>query len=92
MYFPLKFLFYFFQSNIYLLQAGFIGLGLKHLSKEYLRNLKIPLPPLDIQEKIVAECENLEKNKSQLMTEGMSMKDFEKAVKEKKKEIMQKYL
>ena len=55
-------------------------------------NFKIPLPPKDIQQQIVNEIEELDKNKSHLLTEGMSMKDFENAIKETKREILKKYL
>jgi type I restriction enzyme M protein len=55
-----NYLYHYFKSNIYLLEEGFKGVGLKHLSKEYLNELKIPLPPLDIQEKIVQECEAID--------------------------------
>ena len=33
---------------------------LKHLQKAEFRNIKIPLPPIDIQQKIVSEIEVLE--------------------------------
>ena len=39
----------------------FRGMGLKHLQKQGLKDIKIPLPPLEIQEKIVKECEGVEK-------------------------------
>jgi restriction endonuclease S subunit len=54
--------------------------------------IKIPLPPLDIQTQIIEEIEKLEKNKSQLLEEGMSMKDFENVIKETKQAILKKYL
>jgi restriction endonuclease S subunit len=54
--------------------------------------IKIPLPPLEVQTQIVEEIEKLEKNKSQLLKEGMSMKDFENVIKETKQAILEKYL
>ncbi len=56
-----KFLYYFLLNNKSILENGFKGIGIKHLSKEYLNNIQIPLPPLEIQEKIVAEIEEYEK-------------------------------
>ncbi|MBQ9601302.1 MAG: restriction endonuclease subunit S, partial [Neisseriaceae bacterium] len=38
----------------------FKGMGLKHLQKDDFRDLKIPLPPLAIQQQIVAECESVD--------------------------------
>jgi len=38
----------------------FKGAGLKHLQKQDFRNLQIPFPPINIQEKIVKEIEVLE--------------------------------
>jgi type I restriction-modification system DNA methylase subunit/restriction endonuclease S subunit len=57
----LRYIFYIFQTYIVLLEDGFQGIGLKHLSREYLENIKIPLPTLEIQEKIVLECEAIDK-------------------------------
>lgn len=37
------------------------GTNILHLSNENIRNLKIPFPPLDIQQKIVDEIEKIEK-------------------------------
>ena len=44
----------------YINQFLFKGSGLKHLQKPEFKNLKIPLPPLEIQKQIVSECESLE--------------------------------
>ena len=49
-----KFIYYFLSGNLYLLENGFKGAGLKHLSKDYLSTLQIPLPPIETQRKIVA--------------------------------------
>ncbi len=66
----LKFIFKFLQDNIYLLEDGFKGAGLKHISKDYILNIQIPLPPLEEQEKIAKELDKItnliEKRKSQL--------------------------
>src|SRR5690606_23354706 len=50
--FNTKFIFHYLSGNIFLLEEGFKGAGLKHISKDYISNLEIPLPPLHIQEKI----------------------------------------
>lgn len=48
------FVYYYLAGNIHLLAAGFKGAGLKHISKHYIGNLEIPLPPLP-QQKAIAE-------------------------------------
>jgi len=49
-----KFAYYYIAGNMYLLDEGFKGAGLKHISKAYIQDIKIPLPPLADQQKIVA--------------------------------------
>ena len=53
----LKYVYYYLTYNITLLQNGFFGVGLQHISKEYVGNIKIPIPSLDRQREIVAYCE-----------------------------------
>ena len=56
-----KYIFYFLENIIDSInEFYFAGVGLKHLQKTDFRNIKIPLPPKDIQEKIVLEIEQLE--------------------------------
>lgn len=47
-----KFVYYYLSGNIYILENGFKGAGLKHISKDYLENIEIPLPDLPTQQKI----------------------------------------
>lgn len=48
-----KYIYYYLFINIEILQKGFIGSGLQHISKEYISNIKIPIPSLERQQKIV---------------------------------------
>jgi type I restriction enzyme, S subunit len=48
----LKCIYYYLSGNIQILENGFKGAGLKHISKEYISNLEIPLPPLSTQKHI----------------------------------------
>jgi len=48
-----KYLYYYLSINIEVLQKGFIGVGLQHVSKEYISNIKIPIPSIDKQQQIV---------------------------------------
>jgi len=61
--FKTMYLFYFLESIIDLINAHYFkGVGLKHLQKTDFRNIKIPLPPKEIQEQIVAEIGEIEGN------------------------------
>ena len=53
----IKYIYYYLLINIELLQKGFIGVGLQHISKTYLIKIKIPVPPLERQKEIVEYCE-----------------------------------
>lgn len=54
----------------------FKGTGLKHLQKNDFRTMQIPLPPLDIQQKIVSECEKVDEeyDNSRMSIEGYKKK------------------
>lgn len=47
-----KYSYLFFRSNMNILEAGFKGAGLKHISKGYISNIAVPLPTLDDQIRI----------------------------------------
>lgn len=49
-----KYVYFYLSGNVYLLENGFKGAGLKHISKGYIEDLEIPLPSLPTQQKIVA--------------------------------------
>lgn len=57
----------------------FKGTGLKHLQKKDLKSEKIPLPPLDIQQQIVSECEKVDKEYN---TSRMSIEENKKKIAE----------
>ena len=49
-----KYIYYYFYHNINLLENGFLGSNQKKISKEYLGNIKIPIPSLEKQKEIVS--------------------------------------
>ena len=49
----LKYIYYYLLTNINILENGFQGVGLKNISKEYIKNIKIPIPSLERQEYII---------------------------------------
>ncbi len=57
-----KYVYYYLKSNIKILEDGFKGAGLKHISKKYISEIKIPLLSLQDQKKIaeiLSQIENL---------------------------------
>lgn len=66
----LKYIYLVLKGNIYLLQNGFKGAGLQHVSKDYIFNIEIPLPPIEIQKQIADELDKItgliEKRKQQI--------------------------
>ncbi len=74
----LKFLYFLINSNLEILEAGFKGIALKNISKSFISNMQIPLPPLEIQKQIVEECEIVE---SQYQKIRMSIEEYQKLIK-----------
>ena len=54
----IKYIYYYLLININILQKGFIGLGLQHISKDYLCNIKILIPSIKKQQEIIKYCES----------------------------------
>jgi type I restriction-modification system DNA methylase subunit len=48
-----KYIYYYLSINIEILQKGFVGVGIQHISKEYISNIKIPIPSLERQQEII---------------------------------------
>lgn len=49
-----KYVYYYLFGNIHLLERGFKGVGIKHISKKYIENLEIPILSIEAQNKIVS--------------------------------------
>lgn len=76
-----KFIFYILESKVnYINMFLFEGMGLKHLQKTALKNLKIPLPPIEIQKQIVEKCEKVEKQSSTIKTSIEKYQELIKAI------------
>jgi type I restriction enzyme S subunit len=59
-----KYVYRYLTANMYLLKSGFKGAGLKHISKTYIQNIKIPYPEnVEVQKKIAAILEKTERLK-----------------------------
>ncbi len=53
----LKYIYNMLKSNINILENGFKGIGIKHISKGYIEELEIPLPTIEVQNEIVQQIE-----------------------------------
>lgn len=51
--FNIKFVYYYLFGSIWILEKGFKGAGLRHISKGYINNIDIPELPLEAQKEIV---------------------------------------
>ena len=58
--FLIEFIYRYLLKNIYILENGFRGAGLKHISKEYLENIKIPIISLEKQKMIIKILKNID--------------------------------
>jgi len=52
-----KYIYYYLLFNKEILEKGFVGANHKNISKEYISNIKIPIPSLERQKQIVEYCE-----------------------------------
>jgi type I restriction-modification system DNA methylase subunit len=48
-----KYIYYYLYSNLHIIESGFKGTTMKNVSKSYIQDLQIPIPPLSSQEQIV---------------------------------------
>lgn len=55
-----KYAFYFLQNNLQILGRRFKGITIKNIAKSDIVDIEIPLPPIDVQQKIVDECSVLD--------------------------------
>ena len=66
----LQTIYFFLRNNMYLLEGGFKGAGLKHISKEYILGLSIELPSSTVQQELLQKVSSIEsmvaKRKEQL--------------------------
>ncbi|MCA0389339.1 MAG: restriction endonuclease subunit S [Bacteroidetes bacterium] len=48
-----KFIYYYLYGNVHILELGFKGAGLKHISKEYIKNIILPIFPIEFQRNVI---------------------------------------
>ena len=71
-----EFIYYYLYHNIKLLEDGFIGSNQKKISKDYISKIQIPIPSLHTQQRIVEQCERIDKLMADLEADRESSKDL----------------
>ena len=79
------YIYFILKGNIKMLSDGFTGSVLKHLSKEYLKNLQIPIPILE--EKIKEWIDKISKPYDKKIKKEQQLKDLELEIQNKIKDI-----
>ena len=59
-FFLLEYIYKYLLKNIHIIENGFRGAGLKHISKEYLENIEIPIISLEKQKKLIKNLKNID--------------------------------
>lgn len=71
----LKYIFNFLKYNMHFIEKEFKGNGLKHISKESINNITIPIPSLQDQEKIIKDIEKIESEQSSYKKYGEMLQE-----------------
>jgi restriction endonuclease S subunit len=58
----IKYIYYYLDLNINLLENGFVGSTIKHISKVFVNSLEIPIPSLEVQNVIVEQLDIINEN------------------------------
>ncbi|EPO9348645.1 restriction endonuclease subunit S [Campylobacter coli] len=74
----IQFIYYVLKCNQKYIMSLARGAAQPHVYPKDIENIKIPLPPLEIQKQIVAECEKVEE---QYNTLSLSIKEYQKLIK-----------
>ena len=57
----IELIYHYLRTNLHILQAGFKGAGLQHISKDYILDIEIDMPDAAIQKQIVAQMGMIDK-------------------------------
>lgn len=58
--FLVEYIYKYLLKNIHILENGFRGAGLKHISKVYLENIEIPIISIEKQKKLIKNLKNID--------------------------------
>lgn len=70
-----KYVFYWLSLNKHEIEKGYIGSNHKNLSNDFVKNMMIPLPPLPIQQEIVATLDRIYQPGTTELTDTLKMTD-----------------
>jgi type I restriction-modification system DNA methylase subunit len=73
-----KFIYYYLYNNKDILEKGFTGIGIKHISKEYINLIKIPIPSIEKQEEIIKKIDIFENSNKDIIKLIENLKEFNK--------------
>ena len=57
-----KFIYYYLKNNIKILENGYMGSNHKNISKDYVQKIEIPVPSIEVQQKIVEQLDVIYSN------------------------------
>lgn len=57
--FKIKFLYYYLLTHMSILEDGFKGATIKHISKTYIQNIEVPIPSIEIQNIIIEKIDTI---------------------------------
>lgn len=86
------YLYYILKQEVSQFKANATGATFGSITIRSFDSVIIPLPPLEIQQQIIDAMEEFEKNKNQFLIDGISIKEFEKLIKDKRNEVLKSYL
>jgi type I restriction enzyme M protein len=87
-----EYLYYFLESGLVSFEDKTANIFGKSLNLNILRQIQIPIPPLDVQAEIVAECQKIDDSAASILSEGFALADVSKEIKRRKAEVFAKYL
>ena len=88
-----EYLYYFLEQHRHLLEDLVpAGTKYKEINTTAIQNFAIPIPPLEVQAEIVAECQAIDDSAASILSEGFALADVSKEIKTRKAEVFAKYL
>lgn len=74
-----KYVYYYLKNNFQILEDGFKGAGLKHISKDYLSNIMIEYPDIEEQQRIVNILDKAEEIRTKKKLANKKLDEFLKS-------------
>ncbi len=68
------------------------GMAFDSISTDDLRAIKIPVPPPDVQRKIVAECQAIDDSAAEILAEGIPLDKIKDEIESRKRAVLEKYM